>query len=177
MVEGMSDQELLPRMRRGDAAAAAELDRRHRASLVRFAAGYVGVDDAEDAVQDVFRRVLQSGEVPRDVRVWLYVVTRNHCLNVVRGRGRRRDGARLATDAELAASLTGGLTRILRAEERDALALAMERLPADQREALRLRYTEQLGRAEIARIVDVPESVVKSRLYEGLRKLRELVAK
>ena len=38
---------------------------------------------------------------------------------------------------------------------------------------LRLRYAEGLSRAEIACVLEVPESVVKSRLFEGLKKLRE----
>ena len=38
---------------------------------------------------------------------------------------------------------------------------------------LRLRYAEGLSRAEIAYVLEVPESVVKSRLFEGLKKLRE----
>ena len=48
----------------------------------------------------------------------------------------------------------------------------LERLPENQREVLLLRYTENLSREEIASIVDEPVSVVKSRLYEGLKKLR-----
>jgi DNA-directed RNA polymerase specialized sigma24 family protein len=45
-------------------------------------------------------------------------------------------------------------------------------LPAEQREALRLRDVEGLGRAEIAYVLEIPEASVKTRLFEGLRKLR-----
>ena len=38
---------------------------------------------------------------------------------------------------------------------------------------LRLRYAKGLPRAEIAYVLEVPESVVKSRLFQGLKKLRE----
>ena len=46
-------------------------------------------------------------------------------------------------------------------------------LPDAQRETLRLRYVEGLSRAEIAEVIETTESVVKSRLFEGLKKLRE----
>ncbi|MFT7676643.1 MAG: DNA-directed RNA polymerase specialized sigma24 family protein [Planctomycetota bacterium] len=49
-------------------------------------------------------------------------------------------------------------------------------LSADQREVLILRYTEDLGRNEIAAVLDEPVSVIKSRPYEGLRRLRELAS-
>ena len=46
-------------------------------------------------------------------------------------------------------------------------------LEESQREVLRLRYVEDLSRLEIAEVLDIPESVVKSRIFEGLKKLRE----
>ena len=49
----------------------------------------------------------------------------------------------------------------------------MNTLSEAQREAIRLRYVEDLSRAEIAEVLDLPESVVKSRLFESLKKLRE----
>jgi RNA polymerase sigma factor (sigma-70 family) len=45
-------------------------------------------------------------------------------------------------------------------------------LPESQREVLHLRYAEDLSRADIAEVLDIPEPVVKSRLYEGMVKLR-----
>ena len=42
-----------------------------------------------------------------------------------------------------------------------------------QREVLRLRYVEDLTRGEIAEVLEVPESAVKSRLFETLKRLRE----
>jgi RNA polymerase sigma-70 factor (ECF subfamily) len=45
-------------------------------------------------------------------------------------------------------------------------------LPEDQREVLRLRYAEGLLRDEIAEVLDIPLSVVKSRIYEALKALR-----
>ena len=42
----------------------------------------------------------------------------------------------------------------------------------ENREVLWLRYTEELSRAEIADVLEIPEPIVKSRIYEGLERLR-----
>ena len=68
-----------------------------------------------------------------------------------------------------------GATRMVNDEMRSRMSRLVEALPDAQREVLRLRYVEALSRAEIAEVVDAPESVVKSRLFEGLRRLRGLV--
>lgn len=167
----MSD-DLLARLRAGDPTAARELDERYRSQLVRYAMRLL--DDptaAEDVVQETFVRALGAGEVPRRTRPWLYQAVRNACSN------RRRDAARrgdehLAADAPHAASQTGHLTRLVRAEEREALRAILAEMPAAQREVLDLRYGEDLGRDEIAEVLGLEPSVVKSRLYEGLQRLR-----
>jgi RNA polymerase sigma-70 factor (ECF subfamily) len=165
--------DLVARLRAGDDEAGRLLESAYRAPLVRFARGYVGtVEAAEDAVQEVFVKVLAAEAVPDDFRAWIYRIARNHCLNLVRARGRRRDGARLATGADVAAALAGPSTRAGEVERRARLATALSRLPGAQQEALRLRYSEGLSRGEIARVLDVAESLVKSRLFEALESLR-----
>lgn len=49
----------------------------------------------------------------------------------------------------------------------------MGALPLLEREVLRLRYVKSLSRAEAAYVLGIPESLVKSRAQEGLKKLRE----
>jgi RNA polymerase sigma-70 factor (ECF subfamily) len=60
----------------------------------------------------------------------------------------------------------------VRAEERAALRAILAQMPATQREVLDLRYGEDLSREEIAEVLGIEASVVKSRLYEGLQRLR-----
>jgi len=68
---------------------------------------------------------------------------------------------------------TGVLTRLVRQEQRSRIMHLVRAMPADQREVLCLRYVDGLSRAEIAYVLESPEAVVKSRLFEGLEKLRE----
>lgn len=146
----------------------------HRPALVRFCEGYLGRrDDAEDAAQEVLAQALAARESIAEPAAWLRRAARNHCLNVLRARRRRRDSERLPTDPPfLAASLAGPLTQLAGAESEKAVAAALAALDDGEREALWLRYGENLSREEISAILSLPESVVKSRLHEALEKLR-----
>lgn len=164
---------LVVRLRAGDATAGVVLDDVYRQPMLRFCLGYLGrLQDAEDAMQEVFCRVLQATDVPDNFRAWLYRVARNYCLNVIRTRERHPARA-LPPDSQLDADWTGHLTRLVRQEERSRLGHLIGALPLGQREALRLRYAEGFSRSDIAYVLDVPESVIKSRLFEGLKRLRE----
>ena len=52
------------------------------------------------------------------------------------------------------------------------IARLLDTLPEHQREILQLRYTEELSRQEIAEVLGVSVPVVKSRLFEGVKKLK-----
>ena len=164
---------LVDRIRRGDGEAALHLERLYRKPLVRFATGYVGVDEAADVVQEVFVKVLEVDEPPDAFRPWVYRVTRNHCLNRLRGRGRRPDGTPLPSRGDWTAAVTGPLSALFRREREAQLAREIETLTAEQREVLTLRSAEGLSRREVADVLELSESVVKSRLYEALKRLRQ----
>jgi RNA polymerase sigma-70 factor (ECF subfamily) len=127
--------------------------------------------DAEDAVQEAFVRVLRHRETlaeVRDQRVWLIRIV----WNVVLDR-KRRMKTRPETDdvAELARVLpAGGLT----AEERAAAAqhharvlACVEQLPAKERQVLMLSAFEELTSVEIASVLGITESSVRSRLFRA----------
>jgi len=164
---------LVLRLRDGASEAGKILDKLYRPSLKRFCQGYLGrTDEVEDVVQDVFCRVLSSETIPDKFRAWIYRIARNRCLDILRGRARRPNDETLLTNIHLESVLTGNLTRLVRNEQRSRLRHLLAALPPDQCEVLSLRYTEGLSRAEIANVLEIPESLVKSRLFEGLEKLR-----
>lgn len=146
----------------------------YRDPLQRFCWGYLGrLDEAEDAWQEVCYRVLTADRVPDSFRAWLYKIARNLCLNMLRSRANRKDQAPIAAESQVQEVLTGHLTRLVNEERHAQLASLVERLSPEQREVLRLRYVEELSRGEIADVLDLPESLVKSRIFEGLKRLRE----
>lgn len=165
---------LIARLRGGDTQAGGMLDTMYREAMIRFCRGYLdSIEEAEDAVQDVFCKVLATTQVPDNFRAWLYRIARNHCLNMRRNRGRRKDRQVLPDDSDFDATWTGHLTRLVHSEQRSHLVRLVASLPDANREALRLRYAEGLSRRDIAEVLGIPESVVKSRLFEGVKRLRE----
>lgn len=166
--------EWMARLRQGDVAAGALLDRLYRPALTRFCRSYIySQEEAEDAVQEVFCRVVATPHVPGNFRAWLYRIARNHCLNVVRtiGHRRRREGVDVPRPWD--EPRTGQLTRMVREEEDDRLQRLLASLSEAQRESLLLRYREGFSRLEIAEILGIPESAVKTNLFHGLKQLRE----
>jgi RNA polymerase sigma-70 factor (ECF subfamily) len=127
--------------------------------------------DAEDAVQEAFLRVLRHRdtlEEVRDHRVWLVRIVWNIVLD-----RKRRAKTRPETDdvSELARVLpsTG-----LSAEDRAAAAqhhahvlARVDQLPAKEREVLVLSAFEELNSVEIASILGITESSVRSRLFRA----------
>lgn len=167
---------LVDLLRRKDPAAALVLNDTYRQALHRFCWGYLNnLEEAEDAVQEIWVKVIQAERVPDTFRPWLYKVARNHCLNLLRTRVRRREAHAPPLDSQMPDSLSGQLTRLANDEVRAQLAKLVQDLPDAQREVLRLRYVEGLQRPEIAEVLDIPEKLVKTRLFETLKRLREQV--
>jgi RNA polymerase sigma-70 factor (ECF subfamily) len=127
--------------------------------------------DSEDAVQEAFLRVLRHrdtlGEV-RDQRVWLIRIVWNIVLD-----RKRRAKTRPETDdvADLARVLpAGGLSaeqRAAAAEHHAHVLACVEQLPAKERQVLMLSAFEELTSVEIASVMGVTESSVRSRLFRA----------
>jgi RNA polymerase sigma-70 factor (ECF subfamily) len=165
---------LVVQLRNGKADAGRLLDQLYRERLTRFCLGYVGtLDEAEDIVQDAFYKVLCNAAVPDNFRAWIYEICRNRCIDRLRAKNRRLGDQPLSAYSHMADHLSGNLTRLLRGEQRAHLWRRLAELPAEQREVLLLRYTERLSRSEISEVLKIPEKLVKSRIYNGLEKLRK----
>lgn len=135
--------------------------------------------DAEDAVQEAFVRVLRHREQldeVRDHRVWLIRIV----WNVVLDR-KRRMKSRPETDdvAELARVLpSDGLSaeEMAAAAQQHARVLrCVEQLPAKEREVLQLAAFEELSSVEIAAVLGITESSVRSRLFRARNLMAELL--
>lgn len=164
------------RLQAGDAASADEWNRAWREHLVRFCARYLRRrEDAEDAASEVILRVLAARDAPDEVRPWVLRIARNLCLNRLRDAPSRAEES-LGTDVDVVAPATGPLTHAARADDCAQLERILALLSPAERELLRLRYVDELRRDEIATILDLPVSVVKSRLYESIERLRASVA-
>ena len=164
---------LVIRLRQGDEAAGILLERLHGPAMLRFCLGYLhNESDAHDAVQEIFLQVLRAAVVPDRFRPWLYMVARNHCLKALRTRRRKPPPGGLPSASLLPEDVTGQLTRMARAELQERIGRIVALLPDAQSEVLRLRYAENLSREDIAEVLQIPVSLVKTRLFEAMKKLR-----
>lgn len=146
-----------------------------RPALLAFASRMLAdTTAAEDAVQDCLATVLHQEQAPRQPRAFCFRVLRNLCHNRQRDSRRRRDRDRLQTGMDQSLTQAGALTRMVQAEDAAAVFASLRQLSPAQREVLQLRYIDGLERQEIAEVLELEVAVVKSRLFEGVRRLRQL---
>ena len=152
------------------AAAVAALYRHHAVGLIRLA--YLMLGDragAEDAVQDAFCGLYRHWDrlADRD-RALAYV--RSSVLNGCRSALRRRTtGRRLLTAYQ--PPTASAEAAVLGLEERQEVMRAVRRLPERQREALVLRFYLDLPEREIARLMGLRPSSVRSATARALQAL------
>lgn len=171
-----SDADLVRAVLDGDVEAFAPLVDRYHDRLARYAVRMLGDrEDAEEALQDTFLRAYRALDRYRDEERfggWLFRILVNQCRTVLARRQRRAellasarwDPPALASDPEMEES---GL--------REELERALAELPAPAREALLLRYAEELTYEEIATITGSGISALKMRVQRACAKLRSLL--
>jgi RNA polymerase sigma-70 factor (ECF subfamily) len=167
------------RQRAEDAAISTLVDQ-YAGALYRVAYSVLrNSTDAEDAVQEAFLRVLRHRDTldeVRDQRVWLIRIVWNIVLD-----RKRRAKTRPETDdvSELARVLPStGLSaeELAAAAQHHAHVLAcVEKLPAKEREVLLLSAFEELTSVEIAAVLSITESSVRSRLFRARNLMAELL--
>ena len=145
-------------------------------------------DEAADATQEVFVRVMRSVVGFRGdsaFGTWLHRVTVNVCLTALRKRSKARAVGMVAGGTPFAlpgddeaAFVSSDVSPSELAETADLLArseAALARLPEDARAVVVLRDIEGLSTKEVADLLGVTENVVKVRLHRAHARLRQLV--
>jgi RNA polymerase sigma-70 factor (ECF subfamily) len=176
---GRSDEELVEACLAGEESAFDVLvgrwEKRIRGAIYRFVGSE---DDARDLCQEAFLKAYKSlGSFKQEARFssWLYQIA----INLCRDRLRRRRGRTMVSLDELeeggAAMTMPGPTALDLLQERDVsrlVANAIASLADEQREVIILKEYQGLTFLEIAQVLDMPISTVKTRLYRGLDQLR-----
>lgn len=143
---------------------------------------------AQEVMMNIFRAPASFDSLP-GFEAWMTTVAQNVLRNHWRGANtRKRQGAEVSTEElarqggeEPAAASWGGeslpdpLEEVLRLERRVGVAKALEQLPPKMRNIAVLRYKQGLSYEEIARIVGVSVSTVKSQIHAAKTKLAELL--
>ena len=158
----------------GDAAAMENLVRRTRGRLLSIARRIGAAQDAEDSVQAAYHALLRHGAFrgPVSVEAWLTTaVVRIAYRRKALALRQTRLAERLACDRDDADPHAAAV----RCEEIALVRRAVTHLPSRYRDVLVLRHIEGLTVEETARLLDAPESTVKTRTRRGLALLRARV--
>ena len=133
---------------------------------------------AEDVVQDAFLAVWRSAPrfVPERAKAstWILTLVHRRAVDLVRRQERRRTEV-LDDDFETTAG-DSAADSAWRRLERERVQEALRRLPDQQREALELAYYGGFTQSELAERLGLPLGTIKSRMFNGLARLRDLLA-
>lgn len=185
-----TDENLLARLRDGDRSVFELLVRRYERELFGYLRRYVGDDDlAEDVFQNTFVQVflkIKQYEPGRPARPWLYAIATNQAIDALRRRNRRtadrpadvvsapdEDGESRPLFELLPAPGDAPPDAADRAEQREQVRAAVDRLPELLKQAVLLVYFQGLKYQDAAEALGIPVGTVKSRLHAALTKLTE----
>ena len=135
------------------------------------------VERARDIVQETFLRLCKAemSKVQDHLAPWLYTVCRNLALDI------RKKEARMKhmSDVQLELRVSDGPSPSMSLEGREdagVVLTAICSLPANQQEAIRLKFHQGLRYREIAEVMDISTSNVGFLIHKGINKLRERLA-
>jgi RNA polymerase sigma-70 factor (ECF subfamily) len=131
------------------------------------------MEDAQDAAQEVFLKLLQKHkQIEGDPKPWLYRVTVNVCNDSY-----RRRTAVAEPDQDAADPSTDALAMITLEERKKLLTEGLKTLGERERTAVVLRDIEGLSTAEVAKMLGVEEVTVRSQISVARVKLAKYVRK
>jgi RNA polymerase sigma-70 factor (ECF subfamily) len=184
-VEGLSDAQIMLQVKAGDSSAFDYLVQKYRRPMLSFMYRMAhNATTAEDLAQEVFLRVYRSRanyEASAKFTTWLYRIATNLAVN--HARDRRHERAENTVSLDEADENTGmtmdvpdaSLTveeTIVRRERMDAIRQRVQALPERQKLAVLMHKYQQMDYRQIADVLKLSESAVKSLLFRAYETLR-----
>ena len=179
--EGCVDFELMERIGVGEHAAFRQLVERHQNAVIGTVTKMLGnPSDAEDIAQQVFLRIWRNAKHYRPnakFTTYIFTITRNLVFNETRRRGRKKEVSSDEREENSNHLLAANPDRqpdaeLLQAELQLAVDAAISGLPETQRLAVVLRRYDQCSYEEIAKVLNITVSAVKSLLFRARSSLR-----
>lgn len=185
------DLTLVQRARAGDQRAFKLLVERYQRKVYSVALGMVkDKEEARDVAQEAFVKVykyLDHFKGDASFYTWLYRITVNICIDVLRKKGSKGDehvefdesvkldtaeagigalGSRLGTNPQKS---------VLRRELADRITSAMQDIPTAHRQILLLREVEGMSYEDLSRTLQIPKGTVMSRLFHARLKMQKIL--
>jgi RNA polymerase sigma-70 factor (ECF subfamily) len=175
----LSDEAVIALIARSDEQALAELYDRFGRVAYGLARRILRDETlAEDAVQDAFLTAWRRADTFMPERskasTWLLTLVHRRAVDLVRREERRR-AEPIDESADAPTDTTAEDVAWLRFE-RERVQAALRQLPDQQREALELAYYGGFTQSELAERLGQPVGTIKSRMFSGLGRLRDLLA-
>lgn len=185
------DLTLVQRVRSGDQRAFKTLVERYQRKVFSVALGMLkDKEEARDVAQEAFVKVyryLDHFKGDASFYTWLYRITVNICIDVMRRKGGAK-GEAVEFDETLAMDVSeanlGALgTRLgtnpqksaLRRELAEKIQAALEQVPEKHRAILLLREVEGMSYEDLARTLEIPKGTVMSRLFHARLKVQKVL--
>jgi RNA polymerase sigma-70 factor (ECF subfamily) len=179
---GPADLELVERIRQGDQGALDLLYKRYSAPVYSLVWKVLqNSEEAEDVALDVFWQVWRQAGRYDPSRgappAWIFTLARSRAIDRLRARKRREDRTVSIDDPELNIDPLDEKAApddvVSFRQNRDAVRAAMTKLSAVQREAVELAFLKGMTHVEIAEKLGQPLGTVKTRIRQGLIRLRK----
>jgi len=184
--EGLTDAEIMLRVKEGDDAAFNYLIEKYRRPIVSFMFRMVRNSAiAEELAQEVFLRVYRSRQTySADAKftTWLYRIATNLGVNHARDTKYERPELKASLDEhddetglaiDVADSSLNAEQQILRRERLAAIRAQIDTLPERQRMAVLMHKYQNMDYKQIAEVLQLSESATKSLLFRAYESLRE----
>ncbi len=179
----LRDSKLVRGLKHEEPEAYRELYNEYVQKVGRIAKSYLGVDDVEDVIQEVFMKVYKSIKKFRGdsaLSTWIYRITVNVCKDMLSKKRKKReiltsfgledsDEKTLPEPVEEVQPTDELLREVFAGEVRHAI----ESLSKEDRLLITLREIEEMSYSDIANVVGKPVGTIKSRLHYARERLKE----
>jgi RNA polymerase sigma-70 factor (ECF subfamily) len=184
--DGLTDADMMLRVKAGDDLAFDYLVQKYRRAMVNFMYRMAhNAAVAEDLAQEVFLRVYRSRgsyEASAKFTTWLYRIATNLAVNHARDTRRERPENMVSLDEpdeetgttmDVPDSSMNVEETLVRRERLQAIRNTVQQLPERQRMAVIMHKYQQMEYKQIAEVLKLSESATKSLLFRAYESLRE----
>jgi RNA polymerase sigma-70 factor (ECF subfamily) len=177
MAETIDDERLVEQFNRGDESAFDRIVEHYSSDIAALASRLLGWSgEIEDVTQDIFLAAflgLKKFRCDCSLRTWLFTITVNKCRSYRYKRMLQRRRISQVADEAVGASDGTAEKASMDNETFDRIRRAIQALPAKYREAVVLRYLQELPAEQISRILGISKNALQVRLNRARARLKD----
>ncbi len=177
MAETIDDERLVEQFNRGDESAFDRIVEHYSSDIASLASRLLGWSgEVDDVTQDIFLAAflgLKKFRCDCSLKTWLFTITVNKCRSYRYKRMLQRRRISQVADKAIDASAGTADKKSMDNETFDRIRRAIQALPAKYREAVVLRYLQELPAEQISRILGISKNALQVRLNRARARLKD----